>query len=88
MQFTLNPSKKSSKPPAKPVSRPFDFCGGGDDDHGEAAPLKPTYVTEFDPSTDQTDAKPPIPIIPSKPNEWRPLKRMKNLEACKREDRA
>ncbi|XP_031393621.1 protein MOS2 [Punica granatum] len=79
MQFTLNPSKKPSKPPAKPVSRTFGF-GGGEDGHGEPAPSKPTYVTEFDPSKDPTDAKPQVSIIPPKPNEWRPHKKMKNLD--------
>ncbi|GMI83068.1 modifier of snc1, 2 [Hibiscus trionum] len=37
------------------------------------------FVTEFDPSKTLTDSKPSF-VIPPKQNEWRPYKKMKNLD--------
>ncbi|KAK4752673.1 hypothetical protein SAY87_021471 [Trapa incisa] len=79
MQFTLNSSKKPSKPPARHIPRTLGF-GAGEDAHGEQSLPEPTYVTEFDPSRKASEGKHPIRIIPPIPQEWHPHKRMKNLE--------
>ncbi|XP_016500970.2 protein MOS2 [Nicotiana tabacum] len=51
-----------------------------DDPRSSTNPTDKEYVTEFDPSKPPASSTKDALIIPPKPNEWRPIKRMKNLE--------
>ncbi|XP_030472087.2 protein MOS2 [Syzygium oleosum] len=87
MKLSFNASKKPPKPAAKPLSAAeaatFPFA---DDGRGDAAPPPPSaareQITLFDssdaPAEDGTRRN--LLVIPPKPNEWRPAKRMKNLD--------
>jgi G patch domain/KOW motif-containing protein len=75
MKFSLQ-SKSSSKP--KPIKPNFDDAGNNND-HQDSKQLQ--YITEFDASkTLARSNQPKIPVIPPIPNQWRPHKRMKNLD--------
>lgn len=77
MKFSLQ-SKSSAKPkPIKPLRTNFD--DGSNNDHQDSKQLQ--YITEFDASkTLASSNEPKIPVIAPIPNEWKPHKKMKNLE--------
>ncbi|KAM7493601.1 hypothetical protein LguiB_028210 [Lonicera macranthoides] len=74
LSFSLS-SKQSSKPQSnvKPL-QPFNT----DDQDDKSSVVKTEFVTEFDPSKSIVDSK--KLVIPPKPNEWRPHKKMRNLD--------
>ncbi|XP_042485178.1 protein MOS2-like [Macadamia integrifolia] len=72
LSFSL-PSKASSKPSQHKPAENFK-----EDNSKEDGEVKHEYVTEFDPSKSLNHSK--KLVIPPKPNEWRPLKKMKNLD--------
>ncbi|KAK4586030.1 hypothetical protein RGQ29_023278 [Quercus rubra] len=70
MKFSLQskkPSSSSSSKP-KPIIKPSEDS------------KQVQFITEFDASSKTTQPKRPIPVIAPIENEWRPHKRMKNLE--------
>ncbi|KAK9266245.1 hypothetical protein L1049_000033 [Liquidambar formosana] len=71
LSFSLSSTKPSSKPNHK-SSQKFN-----DDDRDTQ---QHQYVTQFDASKTLTDTHPRNFVIPPKENEWRPQKKMKNLE--------
>nr|DAD35155.1 TPA_asm: hypothetical protein HUJ06_005795 [Nelumbo nucifera] len=73
LSFSL-PSKQSGKPTQKPSE---NFNDG--DERDDTGITKLDYVTEFDASKALTDKSEKL-IIPPKQNEWRPTKKMKNLD--------
>ncbi|XP_059461467.1 protein MOS2-like [Corylus avellana] len=74
MKFSLQ-SKSSAKP--KPIQPKFDEATNND--HQESKHLQ--FITQFDASeTLARSNQPKNPVIPPIPNQWRPHKRMKNLE--------
>ena len=76
MKFSLQskkPSSSSSKP--KPIIKPSE-----DDEEEHSKHHQVQFITEFDASSKTTQPKRPIPVIAPIENEWRPHKRMKNLE--------
>lgn len=73
LSFSLT-SKSSSRPNIKPSQ---NFGKGESAEHRETTH---EYVTEFDASKTLTEGKQQKLIIPPKPNEWRPHKKMKNLD--------
>lgn len=74
LSFSLS-TKPSSKPQSnlKPL-QPFNT----DDQDDKSSVVKTEFVTEFDPSKTLDDSK--KLVIPPKPNEWRPHKKMRNLD--------
>lgn len=80
MKLSFNASKKPPKPAAKPLSAPFGFADAGDG-RGEApsSSARREEITQFDPSDVSADGRSRL-VIPPKPNEWRPSKKMKNLD--------
>ncbi|KAK6947289.1 Spp2/MOS2, G-patch domain [Dillenia turbinata] len=75
LSFSL-PSKSTSKPNPNKPSNNFT-----DEDHHETSDGNDSnreFVTQFDPSKTLAESK--KIVIPPKPNEWRPLKKMKNLD--------
>ncbi|KAB1228330.1 Protein MOS2 [Morella rubra] len=77
MKFSLQ-TKSSSKPkPIKPSQNIFD---DGKKEQEDSKRLE--YITEFEASETGARRKdePKISVIPPIPNEWRPHKKMKNLE--------
>ncbi|KAF5477909.1 hypothetical protein F2P56_004516 [Juglans regia] len=79
MRFSLQ-SKSSSKPkPIKPSQNNFDDSKDNSNDREDAKRLQ--YITQFDASETLTRKKESTNhVIAPIPNEWRPPKRMKNLE--------
>ncbi|KAJ4962176.1 hypothetical protein NE237_022115 [Protea cynaroides] len=78
LSFSLS-SKSSSKPiQHKPAE---NFKQDNSKDGGE---IKHEYVTEFEPSKSLNRSE--KLVIPPKPNEWRPLKKMKNLDLPSADD--
>ncbi|KAH0645491.1 hypothetical protein KY284_033375 [Solanum tuberosum] len=75
LSFSLS-SKPSSNLKKHPSSQTFT----GDDPRNSSNPVEKEYVTEFDPSKAAASSTKDTLIIPPKQNEWRPIKRMKNLE--------
>jgi G patch domain/KOW motif-containing protein len=73
LSFSL-PTKQSSRPQSN--LQHFDASKTDQDD--KSSVVRTEFVTEFDPSKLLADPK--KLIIPPKPNEWRPHKKMKNLE--------
>ncbi|XVF78576.1 hypothetical protein PTKIN_Ptkin14bG0145400 [Pterospermum kingtungense] len=72
LSFSLPSKSKSAQKPPIPIAS----AAGEEDDKNPKE-----FVTEFDPSKTLTDpnSKPSF-IIPPKQNEWRPYKKMKNLD--------
>ncbi|KAM4127399.1 hypothetical protein ACJW30_02G087000 [Castanea mollissima] len=71
MRFSLQskkPSSSSSSSKPKPIIKPSEDS------------KQVQFITEFDASSKTTQPKRPIPVIAPIENEWRPHKRMKNLE--------
>ncbi|KAK9991765.1 hypothetical protein SO802_026750 [Lithocarpus litseifolius] len=71
MKFSLQskkPSSSSSSSKPKPIIKPSEDS------------KQVQFITEFDASSKTTQPKRPIPVIAPIENEWRPHKRMKNLE--------
>ncbi|XVF30194.1 hypothetical protein REPUB_Repub16aG0036300 [Reevesia pubescens] len=66
--------KLSFSLPSKPKSRPTQTAPIPNEDQ-----IHKEFVTEFDPSKTQSNSKPSF-VIPPKQNEWRPYKKMKNLD--------
>ncbi|KAG2680529.1 hypothetical protein I3843_11G103300 [Carya illinoinensis] len=80
MKFSLQ-SKSSSKPPKpiKPSQNNFDDSKDNSNDREDSKRLQ--YITQFDASETLTRKKESKNhVIAPIPNEWRPPKRMKNLE--------
>ncbi|XP_055820795.1 protein MOS2 [Solanum dulcamara] len=75
LSFSLS-SKPSSNLKKNPSSQTFS----GDDPRSSSNPIEKEYLTEFDPSKAAASSTKDTLIIPPKQNEWRPIKRMKNLE--------
>ncbi|KAF8024372.1 hypothetical protein BT93_F1529 [Corymbia citriodora subsp. variegata] len=81
MKLSFNTSKKPPKPAAKPLSASAAPLGFADADDGRGqAPSSSAReeITQFDPSDAPSGRN--LLVIPPKPNEWRPAKRMKNLD--------
>lgn len=80
LSFSL-PSKSSSSSSKPNLVRPSKEFDDKTLDHGGSGDSK-EYVNEFDASKplSETNGKSRKLVIPSLENEWRPLKRMKNLE--------
>ncbi|XP_030947075.1 protein MOS2-like [Quercus lobata] len=80
MKFSLQskkPSSSSSKP--KPIINPSeDEDEDEQEEHSKHHQVQ--FITEFDASSKTTQPKRSIPVIAPIENEWRPHKRMKNLE--------
>ncbi|KAF8389950.1 hypothetical protein HHK36_024470 [Tetracentron sinense] len=74
LSFSLSP-KPFSRPNQKP-NHNFNEENTTKDDHE----TKHEYVTEFDASKTLSDNQPKKLVIPPKQNEWRPLKKMKNID--------
>ncbi|KAK6782741.1 hypothetical protein RDI58_020537 [Solanum bulbocastanum] len=70
----------SSKPSSNLKKHPSSQTFAGDDPRNSSNPIEKEYVTEFDPSKAAASSTKDTLIIPPKQNEWRPIKRMKNLE--------
>ncbi|XP_023928265.2 protein MOS2 [Quercus suber] len=68
MKFSLQSKKPSSSLKPKPIIKPSEDS------------KQVQFITEFDASSKTTQPKRPIPVIAPIENEWRPHKRMKNLE--------
>lgn len=75
LSFSLS-SKPSSNLKKPPSSQSFT----GDDPRNSSNPTGKEYVTEFDASKAPSSSSKDTLIIPPKQNEWRPIKRMKNLD--------
>ncbi|XP_057951368.1 protein MOS2 [Malania oleifera] len=75
LSFSLAP-KQSSRPNIR-ASRNFNEESSSKDDKENTAH---EYVTEFEPSKTLADSQPKKLIIPPKQNEWRPEKKMRNLD--------
>ncbi|CAN4128285.1 unnamed protein product [Withania somnifera] len=75
LSFSVS-SKLSSNLKKPPSSQTFT----GDDPRNCSNPTGKEYVTEFDASKAPTSSSKGTLIIPPKQNEWRPIKRMKNLD--------
>ncbi|XP_043707360.1 protein MOS2-like [Telopea speciosissima] len=72
LSFSL-PSKASSKPSQHKPAESFK-----EDNSKEDGEIKHEYVTEFDPSKSLKRSE--KLVIPPMPNEWRPQKKMRNLD--------
>ncbi|KAI8016050.1 Protein MOS2 [Camellia lanceoleosa] len=80
LSFSLS-SKPSSKQQQQqqPKSKPLQKFNTDDDDNRDSANKE--YLTEFDASKSQLASQNSKKlVIPPKPNEWRPHKKMKNLD--------
>ncbi|KAM7263774.1 hypothetical protein ACFE04_001457 [Oxalis oulophora] len=75
MKLSFSLQSKSSTSSSKPNPKPQKF---EDDDVTTTATAAAEFVTEFD--STKPSRPPAAAIIPPIPNEWRPAKRMKNLE--------
>ncbi|XP_010542666.1 PREDICTED: protein MOS2 [Tarenaya hassleriana] len=69
LSFSI-PSKSSSKSKATPILNDKEATDDGN---------RKEFLTEFDPSKTLAESKPKY-VIPPKENEWRPYKKMKNLD--------
>ncbi|KAK8552432.1 hypothetical protein V6N13_120832 [Hibiscus sabdariffa] len=70
MKLSFSLPSKSKPAPKAAISNPSA---------AQEAQNHKEFVTEFDPSKTLSDSKPSF-VIPPKQNEWRPFKKMKNLE--------
>ncbi|XP_030514118.1 protein MOS2 [Rhodamnia argentea] len=75
MKLSFNASKKPPKPAAKPLSTTFGLADDGEAPSSSAR----EQITQFD-SSDAPADDASRRVIPPKPNEWRPTKKMKNLD--------
>uniref|UniRef100_A0A5B7BU07 Putative G-patch domain-containing protein n=1 Tax=Davidia involucrata TaxID=16924 RepID=A0A5B7BU07_DAVIN len=76
LSFSLSTKPSSKQQPNLKPSQKFNS-----EDQDAAAKTNREYVTEFDPSKTLTDGQQSKKfVIPPKPNEWRPHKKMKNLD--------
>ncbi|PHT25172.1 hypothetical protein CQW23_35191 [Capsicum baccatum] len=79
LSFSLS-SKPSSTLRNRPPPSSSQTFSGEDPHRNSSNSTVKEYVTEFDPSKAPASSTKDTLIIPPKQNEWRPIKRMKNLD--------